>query len=91
MSGSASDAAAVGPAGTVLEKQAGANGGEQPVLTATTTATAGSNNNAHGKLRGREFYESIGSPKYILAPMVDRSEFVCSSTRLLYIILSVPV
>ncbi|KAF3481094.1 tRNA-dihydrouridine synthase [Arthroderma uncinatum] len=27
------------------------------------------------KLHGREFYESIGSPSMILAPMVDRSEF----------------
>ncbi|KAK4165318.1 dihydrouridine synthase-domain-containing protein [Cladorrhinum sp. PSN259] len=27
------------------------------------------------KLHGRAFYESIGSPKYILAPMVDQSEF----------------
>ncbi|EEH16010.1 hypothetical protein PABG_06097 [Paracoccidioides brasiliensis Pb03] len=27
------------------------------------------------KLLGREFYESLGSPKMILAPMVDRSEF----------------
>ncbi|CAL5867016.1 uncharacterized protein PFLUO_LOCUS1228 [Penicillium psychrofluorescens] len=27
------------------------------------------------KLLGREFYESIGSPKYVVAPMVDRSEF----------------
>ncbi|KZF24008.1 FMN-linked oxidoreductase [Xylona heveae TC161] len=27
------------------------------------------------KLFGREFYESIGSPKVILAPMVDQSEF----------------
>ncbi|KAL8746274.1 MAG: hypothetical protein Q9184_007771, partial [Pyrenodesmia sp. 2 TL-2023] len=27
------------------------------------------------KLTGRAFYESIGSPKYILAPMVDQSEF----------------
>ncbi|RMZ86563.1 hypothetical protein DV736_g6207, partial [Chaetothyriales sp. CBS 134916] len=31
----------------------------------------------HGpsKLHGRAFYESLGSPKLILAPMVDRSEF----------------
>ena len=28
------------------------------------------------KLTGRAFYESIGSPKLILAPMVDQSEFV---------------
>lgn len=28
------------------------------------------------KLTGRAFYESIGSPKVIVAPMVDRSEFV---------------
>jgi len=28
------------------------------------------------KLFGRAFYESIGSPKKILAPMVDQSEFV---------------
>ncbi|KAK4232024.1 dihydrouridine synthase [Podospora fimiseda] len=27
------------------------------------------------KLHGRAFYESIGSPKYMLAPMVDQSEF----------------
>ncbi|RAK78451.1 tRNA-dihydrouridine synthase family protein [Aspergillus fijiensis CBS 313.89] len=27
------------------------------------------------KLLGRDFYKSIGSPKYIIAPMVDRSEF----------------
>lgn len=28
------------------------------------------------KLFGRAFYESIGSPKMVVAPMVDRSEFV---------------
>ncbi|KKY35968.1 putative trna-dihydrouridine synthase 1 [Diaporthe ampelina] len=27
------------------------------------------------KLHGRAFYESIGSPRYIVAPMVDQSEF----------------
>ncbi|KPM37773.1 hypothetical protein AK830_g8806 [Neonectria ditissima] len=27
------------------------------------------------KLQGRAFYESIGSPKFIVAPMVDQSEF----------------
>ncbi|KAL9102389.1 MAG: hypothetical protein Q9163_002455 [Psora crenata] len=27
------------------------------------------------KLTGREFYESLGSPKVVLAPMVDQSEF----------------
>lgn len=32
------------------------------------------------KLHGRAFYESIGSPKMILAPMVDRSEFVSVRT-----------
>ncbi|KAL8999875.1 MAG: hypothetical protein Q9169_001416 [Polycauliona sp. 2 TL-2023] len=29
------------------------------------------------KLTGRAFYESLGSPRRILAPMVDQSEFVC--------------
>lgn len=28
------------------------------------------------KLHGRKFYESLGSPKFVLAPMVDQSEFV---------------
>lgn len=31
---------------------------------------------AKAKIRGRAFYESIGSPKYVVAPMVDQSEFV---------------
>ena len=28
------------------------------------------------KLTGRAFYESLGSPRHVLAPMVDQSEFV---------------
>jgi hypothetical protein len=28
------------------------------------------------KLHGRAFYKSIGSPKLVLAPMVEQSEFV---------------
>ncbi len=32
------------------------------------------------KLTGRAFYESIGSPKMIVAPMVDRSEFVSTTS-----------
>jgi hypothetical protein len=27
-------------------------------------------------LHGRAFYESLGSPRFVLAPMVDQSEFV---------------
>jgi tRNA-dihydrouridine synthase 1 len=33
------------------------------------------------KLHGRAFYESIGSPKVILAPMVDQSEYVSIGYR----------
>lgn len=33
------------------------------------------------KLFGRAFYESIGSPKMVLAPMVDQSEFVWASLQ----------
>ncbi|RDA92870.1 hypothetical protein CP533_2890 [Ophiocordyceps camponoti-saundersi (nom. inval.)] len=32
-------------------------------------------NNFKMKLHGRAFYESIGSPKFVVAPMVDQSEF----------------
>ncbi|KIW70263.1 hypothetical protein PV04_02547 [Phialophora macrospora] len=38
-------------------------------------SSAGASQVSPGKLTGRAFYESIGSPKYIVAPMVDRSEF----------------
>jgi len=37
------------------------------------------------KLYGRAFYESLGSPKFVLAPMVDQSEFV-----LLPLLLKIP-
>lgn len=36
------------------------------------------------KLFGREFYKSLGSPTMILAPMVDRSEFVSTNIALMY-------
>lgn len=41
--------------------------------------SAGHNKEMPGKrvkLHGRAFYESIGSPKIVLAPMVEQSEFV---------------
>ncbi|KAI5286545.1 hypothetical protein KEM54_006692 [Ascosphaera aggregata] len=42
----------------------------EAVNSTTTTTTP-----APMKLTGRQLYEKMGSPKYILAPMVDRSEF----------------
>ena len=33
------------------------------------------------KKTGRAFYESLGSPKMVLAPMVDQSEFVRASSK----------
>ncbi|OAG34836.1 hypothetical protein AYO21_10998 [Fonsecaea monophora] len=47
-----------------------------PFKVMAETAVAGVGHmSSPSKLTGRAFYESIGSPKYIMAPMVDRSEF----------------
>ncbi|KIH92221.1 tRNA-dihydrouridine synthase 1 [Sporothrix brasiliensis 5110] len=51
-----------------------------PTEAAVPTATAvppvaEASNGLSKKLHGRAFYESIGSPKHIVAPMVDQSEF----------------
>ncbi|CAK7266013.1 tRNA dihydrouridine synthase [Sporothrix epigloea] len=43
--------------------------------TSTIPAASGNSNGRPKKLHGRAFYESIGSPKHIVAPMVDQSEF----------------
>ncbi|CAK7218692.1 tRNA dihydrouridine synthase [Sporothrix bragantina] len=46
--------------------------------TTPTTATPAAVDISNGrpkKLHGRAFYESIGSPKHVVAPMVDQSEF----------------
>ena len=43
---------------------------------------AAQSNGKRRKLHGRAFYESIGSPKLILAPMVEQSEFVCLVTSI---------
>ncbi|KAI2464705.1 FMN-linked oxidoreductase [Annulohypoxylon bovei var. microspora] len=40
-----------------------------------STTPNGETTKAKAKLHGRAFYESIGSPKFVLAPMVDQSEF----------------
>jgi tRNA-dihydrouridine synthase 1 len=45
---------------------------------ADVDATSRSTSTMRPKLHGRAFYEAIGSPKHILAPMVDQSEFVCT-------------
>ena len=44
---------------------------------ATESTLTGQENERKRKLHGRAFYESIGSPKLVLAPMVEQSEFVC--------------
>ena len=40
------------------------------------TAIAGTNGGTGNKLHGYAFYESIGRPKFVIAPMVDQSELV---------------
>ncbi|KAM3453451.1 hypothetical protein MY3296_003682 [Beauveria thailandica] len=48
----------------------------QSVATLAGEATAAASTTAAAKkLHGRAFYESIGSPKFIVAPMVNQSEF----------------
>ncbi|KAF2715768.1 FMN-linked oxidoreductase [Pleomassaria siparia CBS 279.74] len=55
--------------------------GEGGTANGASTANGNGNGNGNGlekrrkKLHGRAFYESIGSPKIVLAPMVEQSEF----------------
>lgn len=60
---------------------------DAPAAVAKTSSNSSPDTITHGngtlssssprqKLHGRLFYESIGSPKFVLAPMVDQSEFV---------------
>jgi tRNA-dihydrouridine synthase 1 len=48
-----------------------------PAISTDGNGHEASANDLPKKLHGRAFYKSIGSPKFILAPMVDQSEFVC--------------
>ena len=62
------------------------NGNGCKISQATDPVKSGhASTNKRRKLTGRAFYQSLGSPKMILAPMVDQSEFVCwfSSLKLL--------
>ena len=48
----------------------------QPAIKGLVDSLESSSSAPRKKLTGRAFYESLGSPKMILAPMVDQSEFV---------------
>lgn len=47
-----------------------------PAMDSNGHAGAPAGVGAKEKLHGRAFYESIGSPRIVLAPMVEQSEFV---------------
>ena len=49
---------------------------QAPRLVTSLVKMGESQGSPRRKLTGRAFYESIGSPKVVLAPMVDQSEFV---------------
>ena len=53
-------------------------------MTATSNDGTTQMSSGRPKLHGRAFYESIGSPKFIVAPMVDQSEFVSALVPLPY-------
>jgi tRNA-dihydrouridine synthase 1 len=52
--------------------------GQQGTESAVMNTENGAGPRKRVKLHGRAFYESIGSPKLVLAPMVEQSEFVCA-------------
>lgn len=54
-----------------------------PSLATGPTEQPSAQSRPRTKLHGRAFYESIGSPKHIIAPMVDQSEFVICPPSLL--------
>lgn len=63
-----------------LATMAAAQETQQPVPAPAGDATAAATTTTRPtKLHGRAFYESIGSPKFIVAPMVNQSEFVSAS------------
>jgi hypothetical protein len=51
-------------------------GHDSPVANMNALKDVGSEASKPKKLHGRAFYESLGSPRFVLAPMVDQSEFV---------------